>query len=285
MSGLLGSVAALLSVRAGYETAVAACARARRRTPWPSADVGAALGAITHLKDADLGRAGLVLGGADADVPTAATGRGCRPARPTRVDVVEAPDVARDRPCGGCCSRPLSSTTSTPPARLVADLPDVVAVTREGDLVGAHFAAGGSSSQPSLIEVQAAVDEAAEALSAATGATERLRFEVTALETERQEVQRRVDVALAKLHESDAAMAAVAEELGQLGSARPVRHVPRRSGSSPRSPRPRTPATTTWPAWPSWSNGSRPPPRRTGRGARHGRAVTARRGRAAGAPR
>ena len=32
------------------------------------------------------------------------------------------------------------------------------------------------------------------------------------------QAQRRVDVALAKLHESDATLAAVAEELGQLGS-------------------------------------------------------------------
>ena len=44
---------------------------------------------------------------------------------------------------------------------LVDSFPDVTAVTRDGDVLGAHFASGGSSSQPSLIEVQAAVDEAA----------------------------------------------------------------------------------------------------------------------------
>ena len=38
------------------------------------------------------------------------------------------------------------------------------------------------------------------------------------LESERLEAQKRVDVALAKLHESDATLAAVAEELGQYGS-------------------------------------------------------------------
>jgi chromosome segregation protein len=38
------------------------------------------------------------------------------------------------------------------------------------------------------------------------------------LEAERLEAQKRVDVALAKLHESDATLAAVAEELGQYGS-------------------------------------------------------------------
>src|SRR3546814_15063592 len=39
------------------------------------------------------------------------------------------------------------------------------------------------------------------------------------MEAERLEAQKRVDVALAKLHESDAPLAAVAEELGQYGSA------------------------------------------------------------------
>jgi chromosome segregation protein len=94
----------------------------------------------------------------------------------------------------------------------------VVAVTRDGDLLGAHYAAGGSSSAPSLIEIQAAVDEAAAQLAEATAASERATFETSRLEAERLEAQKRVDVALAKLHESDATLAAVAEELGQYGA-------------------------------------------------------------------
>ena len=101
---------------------------------------------------------------------------------------------------------------------LVDNLPDVVAVTREGDLLGAHFAAGGSSSQPSLIEIQAAFDEASSRLTDATATTERLGFEISRLEAARHDGLQRVDVALAKLHESDATLAAVAEELGQYGS-------------------------------------------------------------------
>ncbi len=66
VSGLLGSVAALLSVRSGYETAVAAALGSAADAVAVSG-VDAALGAISHLKDADLGRAGLVLGGADVD--------------------------------------------------------------------------------------------------------------------------------------------------------------------------------------------------------------------------
>jgi chromosome segregation protein len=66
--------------------------------------------------------------------------------------------------------------------------------------------------------VQAAYDEAAEALTRAGHDLDRLTFALSALESERAEAGRRVDVALAKLHESDAALAAVAEELGQYGS-------------------------------------------------------------------
>ncbi|TLQ43522.1 chromosome segregation SMC family protein [Streptomyces marianii] len=44
---------------------------------------------------------------------------------------------------------------------LVRAEPGLVAVTAEGDVLGAHFAHGGSAGAPSLLEVQASVDEAA----------------------------------------------------------------------------------------------------------------------------
>ncbi|MFE9682469.1 AAA family ATPase [Streptomyces sp. NPDC006285] len=44
---------------------------------------------------------------------------------------------------------------------LVHARPELTAVTAEGDLLGAHFAQGGSAGAPSLLEVQASVDEAA----------------------------------------------------------------------------------------------------------------------------
>ncbi|MEU1488128.1 AAA family ATPase [Streptomyces sp. NPDC005752] len=44
---------------------------------------------------------------------------------------------------------------------LVAAHPGLTAVTTEGDVLGAHFAHGGSAGAPSLLEVQASVDEAA----------------------------------------------------------------------------------------------------------------------------
>lgn len=213
VSGLLGSVAALLTVRSGFEAAVAQALGAAADAV-AVADADAAVRAIDHLKGDDLGRAGLLLGGG----PAAARDWPGLPAGATyAVDVIECPDQLR--PSLTRLLDRVAVVDDLDAARaLVRDLPDVTAVTREGDVLGAHYASGGSSSQPSLIEVQAAVDEAAEQLAAAIAASERLGFDMSRLEAERLEAQKRVDVALAKLHESDATLAAVAEELGQYGS-------------------------------------------------------------------
>ncbi len=216
VSGLLGSVAALLSVRAGYESAVAA-ALGSAADAVAVEHVDAAVGALGHLKSEDLGRAGILLGGLDDSGPDDTTWPGLPDGVSYAVDVVDCPDALR--PALRRVLFKIAVVDGLAEARdLVRALPDVTAVSREGDLLGAHFASGGSSSRPSLIEVQAALDDATEQLTASTHACERLGFDVSRLEEERSQAQRRADVALAKLHESDATLAAVAEELGQLGS-------------------------------------------------------------------
>ena len=168
VSGMLGSVAALLSVRSGYETAIAA-ALGGAADAVAVRDVDAALGAIDHLKTDDLGRAGILLGGAGVDdrewpgLPDGAV---------YAMDVVECPDDLR--PALSRLLFKIAVVEELVAAKeLVDELPDVTAVTREGDLLGAHFASGGSSTAPSLIEVQAAVDEATEQLTRATHTVER----------------------------------------------------------------------------------------------------------------
>ena len=53
-------------------------------------------------------------------------------------------------------------------ARRLVDAHDLVAATRAGDLVARGVVQGGSASAPSLLEVQAAVDEARAGLTEAT---------------------------------------------------------------------------------------------------------------------
>ncbi|MEP9381169.1 chromosome segregation protein SMC [Nocardioides sp. KR10-350] len=211
--GVMGSVAALLTVRAGYEAAVAAALGSVSDAVVVDG-AGAAVGAIAHLKEEDLGRAGLLLGGAPAESAP-------RPELPGdatyAADVVDCPDSLR--PAVARLLAGVAVVDSLDAARrLVSGSPGLVAVTSDGDVLGGHFAFGGSSSAPSLLEIQAAVDEATAQLEEAAAASERATFETSRLEAERLEAQKRVDVALAKLHESDATLAAVAEELGQFGA-------------------------------------------------------------------
>jgi chromosome segregation protein len=214
ISGLLGSVAALLTVQPGHEAAIAAALGS-------AADAVAvdhletAVAAMEKLKAEDLGRAGIVLGGSgvvdDSQWP------GLPDFASYAVDLIDAPSSL-----DGALRRLLFKVAVvddlSAARRLVGVAPDVTAVTKSGDLLGPHFAVGGSSSAGSLLEVHAAFEQASADLEAATRSLETMRFQQQGAEAERVQAQAEVDAALARLHESDAEMAAVAERLGHLGS-------------------------------------------------------------------
>jgi chromosome segregation protein len=101
----------------------------------------------------------------------------------------------------------------------VAAEPRVRAVTRDGDLLGSDWAAGGSASAPSVIEVQAAVDEARQNRTDAERRAQQLAIQLAEAREQAEARQLDVEAALSALHESDAQMSAVAERLAQLGAA------------------------------------------------------------------
>ncbi len=214
VDGVLGSIASLVGVAEGYERAIAAAFGATADAV-AMTGVDAAVGAFAHLKTADLGRAGLLLAGSgslDRDdwpqLPAGAT---------YAVDIVETPDELRAAVTHAL--RVIVVVDDLDAARaLITDHPDTIAVTRDGDVLSRWHAAGGSSAQPSLIELQAAVDDAERQLAEAHHALDRVRFAQSELAARHGEADRRAEVALARLHESDASMAALAEELGQLAS-------------------------------------------------------------------
>ncbi len=218
VSGVLGSVAALVRVRAGYETAVAAALGAAADAVVVDGPQ-AAVAALRLLRDEDLGTAGLVVGTTAAPVAGPEL-----PAGASRLlDTVEAPDPARPALAALLGATVLVADLDAA-AELVSRRPDLTAVTRDGDLLGSLTATGGSAAAPSLLEVQAAIDEARERLTEATGEGERLRFTLARLEEELAGARSRTDAALAELHESDAAMAALAERLAHLsGTVRSAR--------------------------------------------------------------
>jgi len=103
--------------------------------------------------------------------------------------------------------------------QLVATHPDVRAVTVDGDVLGTGWAAGGSASAPSTLEVQAAVDEAQQRADEATAAVERLIAELAEAQARSAVHEQQVQASLEALHQSDARLSAVAEQLAELGQA------------------------------------------------------------------
>ena len=214
LPGVLGTVAKLVTVQAGREVAVAAALGAVADAVAVASPADAAA-ALHHLKAGDAGRAGLLVSGASFE-------DGGWPSLPSgavwAIDLVDSPSSLR--PALTRALRRVAVVASLEDARrLVETVPDVRAVTEEGDLLGADWAAGGSASAPSLLEVQAAVDEAASQHDEAHRQHTRLVEEVSAAQAAVAGRQATVHEALAALHDSDARMAALGEQLGLLASA------------------------------------------------------------------
>ncbi|MFC7848274.1 chromosome segregation protein SMC [Arthrobacter sp. NPDC057388] len=220
VAGTVGPLAAALTVEPGYEAAVAA-ALGSASDAIVVRDAHTAAKLVRLLKDDDAGRATLLLEAADADghpasIPSAAGAVLPAAARPA-ADLVTASGTT------AAAVRTLLSATAVvenhdTAAELVAMRPELTAVTLAGDVFTAWTVTGGSAKAPSLLEVQAAVDDAAARLAAVTAALERCRFALAGAEARRADAQERADAALDRLHESDARLAAVAERLGHLNS-------------------------------------------------------------------
>ncbi|MFE3559872.1 AAA family ATPase [Streptomyces sp. NPDC059193] len=99
---------------------------------------------------------------------------------------------------------------------LVAERPDAVAVTVEGDVLGAHLAQGGSAGAPSLIEVQAAVDEAAGELDRLDAQCRELTGAQAAAQARRQDAAALVEELAESRRAGERARAGVAQQLGRL---------------------------------------------------------------------
>ncbi|MGW0536136.1 chromosome segregation protein SMC [Streptomyces sp. NPDC003032] len=214
LTGLLGPAAALLTVDPGYEVPVAAALGA-------GADAIAVHGpstaaeAIRLLRKQDAGRAALLLGGAPDDVQPE------RPGGPPYVaDLVRGPEELM--PAVRRLLRGIVAVGTLEDAEdLVYAHPELTAVTAEGDLLGAHFAQGGSAGAPSLLEVQASVDEAAAELAELAVSCEELAREQGRAGELRKECAALVEELGERRRAADREKSSVAKELGRLaGQAR-----------------------------------------------------------------
>ena len=208
---LLGSLADLISVEEHWRTAVsAALGGAAEALAVPN--LAGAVDAFEHLKAEDLGRAGLLVAGAPADdsgwpkLPAGAR---------WAIDAIDSP--VELRPALRRMLHQVALVEDLTAAReLVARHPEVRAVSAEGDLLSSWFASGGSSAQPSVIEVQATIDATQADIDAARHELERTRFALSGVQARVASAQQASAIALERLHDSDAQLSALAEQLSTL---------------------------------------------------------------------
>jgi chromosome segregation protein len=213
--GIVGSIASLLQVRGGHEGAVAAALGwAADALAVESADHAAR--AVQSLREEDGGQAAFLVG-RTAATSDPATWPGLDGGAVWAREVVDAPASVRPA-VEQLLDRVALVSDPVHAAALSARGEGITAVTTDGDVFAPGWVRGGSSSVPSLIEIQSAVDETRERVADAARRGEQARFALTAAQERHRDANDAVEAALDALHESDAKMAAVAERLGHLGA-------------------------------------------------------------------
>ncbi|MDT0453573.1 chromosome segregation protein SMC [Streptomyces hesseae] len=217
LAGLLGPAAELLTVTPGYELPVAA-ALGTAADAIAVTGPAAAAEALRLLKKEDAGRATLLLAGPPEGTsphPEDAPG-GARPA----AALVSGPDELM--PAVRRLLRGIVVVDTLDDAEaFVRTHPERTAVTADGDLLGAHLAQGGSGGAPSLLETQAAVDEATAELTGLTTRCAGLAEARHTAEERRATAAALVDELAARRTDADREKSRTAQALGRLaGQAR-----------------------------------------------------------------
>ncbi|MGW3042294.1 chromosome segregation protein SMC [Kitasatospora sp. NPDC001159] len=217
LTGLLGPAAALLRIEAGYEVPVAAALGAAADAVAVDSPTAAA-GALRLLREQDAGRAALLIAGAP-EVPYARGGlpggqlpEGARWAAELVDGPAELRAAIRNLLSGVAVVADLDRAL-----RLVADHPGLTAVTADGDRLGAGFAQGGSGGAPSLLETQAAVDEAGRAIGELTLCCAESAERLAELAELRRESAAEVEQLAELRRQAEKERAQVAGALGRLG--------------------------------------------------------------------
>jgi chromosome segregation protein len=215
VSGILGTVAALISVKSGYEDAVAT-ALGDSADAIAVSSVDSALNAMKLLKNDAAGRAGFVIAEAN-DVGEDLVGRRLPDGAVMAIDVVDCNESLRKSL--KILLRGVVIVDDLEIARqIVLERPAAIAVTKFGDILGRTSGSGGSSTATSLLQIQTAINDAKASRDKAVHDVERLKFEQIAATEKLKAAQKASDATLAILHDSDAHFAAVAESLGQLSA-------------------------------------------------------------------
>ncbi|MEU0913540.1 chromosome segregation protein SMC [Streptomyces althioticus] len=245
LTGLLGPAAELLTVTPGYEVPLAAAFGAAADALAVSSP-SAAADAIRLLRKQDAGRAALLVTGPSPDTTGETLSGGAGNGAPSH-EAPAGPSSGTPLPAERLVSGPddlmpavrrllhdiVVVATLEDAEELVYARPGLTAVTAEGDLLGAHFAHGGSAGAPSLLEVQASVDEAAAELEELEVRCEELAGAQEAAAARRRECAALVEELGERRRAADREKSAVAQQLGRLaGQARGAAGEAERAGAA-----------------------------------------------------
>ena len=253
-AGVLGSVADLLTVQDGAADAIAAALGAAA-TAVAVTDLDAAVAILAALKSEDAGQAALMIAANGNGVSHRAAGNGsvtngsvtngagpgaagnghtgngavgngagpvgsklAPPASEYALDLVKAPGEL-----AGTVEQLLAGVLVAADLRqgleLVRADPRRRVVTRDGDLIGAHWARGGSAGAQSLLGLRAAAQEAAGQLAEAEYRCQHAERELAGAAEDEDAARQVLAEALAGLQEADAAAAETSGRLGTLAGA------------------------------------------------------------------
>ncbi len=232
--GVLGPLAQLLTVQDGAQDAIAAALGAAAGSVVVGG-VDAAVEIMRSLRRQDAGRAGLVIAAAAQgrassaasarlpdDIAALSAAAGVGPVTHA-LDLVHSPAELGGAVAGLLGNVVVVSDLADGVRVLRAD-PRLTVVTTSGDVLGAHWARGGSAGEQSLLSLRAAASQAAAQMGDAETRCQRAERQLAAaLEDEEQARQVLAEVA-AGLQQADAAAAETSGKLGSLaGRARAAR--------------------------------------------------------------
>ena len=205
-----GSVASLISVEPGWEKAVSA-ALGSTANALVVHDATHAISALTFLKSESAGTAELLFVDNSAETSFPVLPEGVVPLL-SKVSSSTLTSVLPGLLAGYVAAEALSDAE-----HVIRTHRSLIAVTREGDLVGRGRASGGSTSRSSLIEITSMIEKGEVELQRHSHDCDRVRFEISTAENRLRTDQTTYELALSKLNESDAAMAGLAEQLAAAG--------------------------------------------------------------------
>lgn len=230
-SGVLGPLAQLLTVADGAQEAIAAALGAAAGSV-VVAGLDAAVAIMTALRSQDAGRAGLVIASGDgqeqhrptqrADAGTAASQSGVGSVF-AAVDLVSAP-AELSAAIAELLGDVLVVSSLADGVQVLRANPRLRVVTSDGDLLGAHWARGGSAGERSLLSLKVAAGEAGSLLREAEASCQRAERQLEAGLEEEEQARQALAEASARLQQADAAAAETSGKLGSLaGRARAAR--------------------------------------------------------------